>query len=66
MRVAGRMKARPATASPAQRRRAQPTWIAISVEFGPGMRFVAPRRSRNSESVIHPRRLTTSSRSIAT
>ena len=36
-------------------------WIAISVEFGPGIILVAPSRSRNSSSVNHFRRLTTSS-----
>src|SRR5450759_3491156 len=33
---------------------------AIFVELGPGARFVAPRRSRNSPRVIQPRRVTTS------
>src|SRR5262249_5483570 len=32
-----------------------------SVELGPGIRFVAPSRSRNSASVSHLRRATTSS-----
>ena len=40
-------------------------WIAISVEFGPGIKFVAPRRSRNLSSVSHLRRPTTSARIIA-
>jgi hypothetical protein len=62
--IAGRMKLTPATTSPAQRRRLHPTWIAISVEFGPGMRFVAPSRSRNCSSVSHVRLRTTSSRII--
>src|SRR5262245_22772351 len=35
--------------------------MAISVEFGPGMRLVAPRRSRNCSRVSHRRRRTTSS-----
>ena len=50
MNIAGRMKLTPATTRPAHRRRRQPMWIAISVEFGPGIRFVAPRRSRNCSS----------------
>src|SRR5216684_2643280 len=40
-------------------------WIAISVEFGPGIRFVAPSMSRNSSCEIHPRRRTNSSSIIA-
>jgi hypothetical protein len=28
-------------------------WIAISVELGPGMRLVAPSRSRNCWSLSH-------------
>ncbi len=39
-------------------------WIASSVEFGQGIRFVAPTRSRNSSRVSHRRRPTTS-RSIS-
>src|SRR6266498_1011041 len=35
--------------------------MATSVEFGPGMRFVAPRRSRNCSRESHRRRCTTSS-----
>jgi hypothetical protein len=63
--IAGTMKATPATARPAQRRRSQPMWIAISVELGPGIRLVAPRRSRNFSSLSQRRRFTTSSRIIA-
>src|SRR5262245_12511385 len=39
--------------------------MAISVEFGPGIRFVAPRRSINCSSLSQRRRRTTSSRIIA-
>src|SRR5262245_49416978 len=39
--------------------------MAISVEFGPGIRFVAPSRSRNSSRESQRRRLTTSSSIIA-
>src|SRR5262249_55548757 len=39
--------------------------MAISVELGPGMRFAAPRRSRNSCGVSHRRRRTNSSSIIA-
>ena len=60
MRAAGAMKQTPATSNPAQRARDQPMWIAISVELGPGMRFVAPSMSRNCSCVSHPRRWTTS------
>ena len=35
--------------------------MAISVELGPGIRLVAPTKSRNRSLVIQPRRLTTSS-----
>src|SRR4030067_1198616 len=34
--------------------------MASSVEFGPGIRFVAPTRSRNSWSLSHFRRFTVS------
>src|SRR6266508_154439 len=40
-------------------------WIAISVELGPGIKLVAPSKSRNSWSVNHLRRTTTSSCMIA-
>src|SRR5579884_4066482 len=40
-------------------------WIAISVEFGPGMILVAPSMSRNSPCEIHLRRRTNSSSIIA-
>src|SRR5437868_2167050 len=39
--------------------------MAISVEFGPGIRFVAPSRSRNCCSVTQRRRRTSSSRMSA-
>src|SRR5208337_4090093 len=55
------MKQRPATSRPAQRARCQPMKIASSVELGPGMRLVTPRRSRNSAWMSQPRRRTTSS-----
>ena len=58
-------EATPATTSPASPRASRPMWIASSVEFGPGIRFVAPRKSRNSSRVSHPRRRTTSSSIIA-
>ena len=45
--MAGMMKQAPATSNPRQPARAYPMWIAISVELGPGMRLVAPTRSRN-------------------
>src|SRR5712691_877538 len=61
MSTAGRMKQRPARRRPRQPPWRSPIWMAISVELGPGMRFVAPRRSRNSASVSHRRRVTTSS-----
>src|SRR5579872_3230076 len=61
----GRMKLEPATSNPGKPPRTRPTWIAISVEFGPGMRLVAPRKSRNCSRVSHLRRETTSSSIIA-
>ena len=48
MSMAGTMKHTPPTISPRQPALRKPMWIAISVEFGPGIRFVAPTRSRNS------------------
>ena len=60
------MKQVPATTSPLHPARSLPMCMASSVEFGPGMRLVAPLRSRNAWSPIHPRRVTTSSRIIAT
>lgn len=36
----------PAAASPDRPARMYPTWMAISVEFGPGIRLVAPKRSK--------------------
>ena len=39
--------------------------MVISVEFGPGMRFVAPIRSRKCCRSIHFRRWTTSSSNMA-
>ena len=41
--VAGRMKQVPATMRPDHRALLCPMWIAIFVEFGPGMKFVALR-----------------------
>src|SRR5437868_8019401 len=63
--AAGRMKQLPATISPGHPARWYPTWIAISVEFGPGIRLVAPSRSRNFSRVSQPRRVTISSSIIA-
>jgi hypothetical protein len=60
------MKHVPATSRPRHPARSRPMWMASSVEFGPGMRLVAPLRSKNSWSPIHPRRVTTSWRIIAT
>ena len=59
------MKQIPATSKPGQPARTRPMWIAISVEFGPGMRLVAPRKSRNCSRVSQPRRATASSSIIA-
>ncbi len=56
---AGDEQARPAAP------RRWPMWIASSVEFGPGIRLVAPSRSRNSSRVSQRRRRTTSSSIIA-
>ncbi len=66
MTAAGRMKQAPAARRPGVPARSLPTWIAISVEFGPGIRFTADIRSTNSSRDIQPRRRTTSSSIIAT
>ena len=55
IRAAGRMKLAPATHSPAQPPRTNPTLIAISVDVGPGIRFAAPSMSRNCCRVTHCR-----------
>ena len=65
MTMAGMMKQVPAASTPRQPARAYPMWMAISVEFGPGIRLVAPTRSRKAWSVIQRRRRTTSSRIMA-
>src|SRR3990172_6003579 len=59
--MAGATKQTPATISPRHPARRNPRWIASSVELGPGIRLVAPTRSRNCESLSHLRRFTTSS-----
>ena len=53
--AAGRMKAAPPNHNPHIPARRYPRCIAISVEFGPGIKWVAPSRSRNSSEVTHPR-----------
>src|SRR2546428_282663 len=63
--MAGTMKQMPPAMSPGHPARRKPRWIAISVEFGPGIRFVAPRRSTNCSSLSQRRRRTTSSRIVA-
>src|SRR2546428_3065023 len=65
MSVAGRMKHAPATRRPGNPARVCPMWIAISVEFGPGIRLVAPTRSMNFSCDSQPRRRTTSSSIMA-
>src|SRR5512138_3632195 len=60
MRTAGLTKHNPPTSNPSQPACRRPMWMAISVELGPGMRLVAPTRSRNSCSPSHLRRWTTS------
>ena len=60
MQNAGRMNAAPAVRRPGSPARARPMWIASSVEFGPGIRFVAPTKSRNWSRVNQRRRRTTS------
>src|SRR3954471_14765221 len=59
------MKASPPATSPRHPARRCPSAIAISVEFGPGMRLVTPRRSRNSSAGSHARRRTISASIIA-
>jgi hypothetical protein len=60
MTIAGAMKALPATINPFHFARSRPMWMASSVEFGPGMMFVAPTRSRKCSALTHRRRSTTS------
>src|SRR6266446_3780945 len=59
------MKHAPATKRPGNPARVCPMWIAISVEFGPGIRLVAPTRSMNFSCDSQPRRRTTSSSIMA-
>src|SRR5262245_12322942 len=59
------MKHAPATRRPGNPARACPMWIAISVEFGPGIRWVAPTRSMNWSRDSQRRRRTTSSSIMA-
>jgi hypothetical protein len=59
------MKLTPATPSPIQPARINPTLIAISVDVGPGIRFAAPSMSRNCWRVTHCRLLTISASMIA-
>src|SRR5882724_7126637 len=59
------MKHAPATSRPGNPARVCPMWIAISVEFGPGIRLVAPTRSMNFSCDSQPRRRTTSSSIMA-
>src|SRR5580698_1851178 len=63
--TAGTAKHAPASANPAKPARRWPRWMAISVEFGPGMRLQAPIMSRNSSCETQRRRRTTSSSIIA-
>ena len=63
--AAGRMNITPASSSPRQPARSWPRWMASSVEFGPGIRLVAPIRSTNRSSVSQLRRWTSSWRIIA-
>ncbi len=60
MTTAGRMKQSPPTIKPGHPARRKPRWIAISVEFGPGMSWVPPSRSRKRWPSSYFRRLTTS------
>src|SRR5439155_14554649 len=59
------MNATPKTTSPATPARRRPTCMATSVDVGPGMTLLAPRRSRNSVSLSQPRRSTNSRRIMA-
>ena len=65
MMTAGNMKHAPATIKPFQPALSRPMCIVISVEFGPGMRLVAPTRSRKCSAVSHCLLRTTSSSIIA-
>ena len=64
--AAGMMNPAPASNRPSRPARSNPKWIAISVELGPGIRFVTPRRSRNRCSESQRRRSTNSCRISAT
>src|SRR5436309_2452782 len=59
------MKHAPPRRSPGHPARTYPRWIAISVEFGPGIRLVAASRSRKRSRESQPRRRTTSSSIMA-
>ena len=58
--MAGVIKQVPAAINPGHPACKKPIWMAISVELGPGIKFVAPIRSRNSWSSSHWRRSTIS------
>ena len=64
--IAGVMKQIPAAISPGIPARINPRWIAVSVEFGPGIKFTAARMSRKCCRSSHLRRDTSSSSIIAT
>lgn len=63
--TAGSIKQNPATIRPFHPAFSRPIWMAISVLFGPGIKFVAPIRSRKCCWVSHFLFATTSSCIIA-
>ena len=65
MMAAGTMNAKPESSPPAMPLRRWPRWIAISVEFGPGTRFVAASARENDSLDSQLRRRTYSSSIIA-
>src|ERR1019366_9070405 len=59
--AAGEIKQMPPTTRPIQPARKYPMWIANSLELGPGIRLLAPSKSRNFSRESHFLRRTSSS-----
>ena len=63
--TAGKIKQKPATINPLHPALSRPICMAISVLLGPGIKLVAPIKSRKCSSLIHCLLITTSWRIMA-